>query len=327
MDMVSYPTMILNHAIVYRQRGMSSSSRRRWPGRGQFGRWILLLSLAMSLAGGSSALAAGQGSIQQDAERKLVTLSDGQGQLTLRLNYYGRCVLDQVIVRGREVEATSGVDSGISLAGHWITTQSDLATPRVAISKDTLTVTQIVFGQPGSEIQESWQFTVKADRIVWRITRNYSKATTLEDSAFPEWDFRTMATWTGGMLDDGGVVWNKYLETPNATYGAHAGAVTFWNREQHDGLRISATLPKELHGTVRFSHQKNDVFSFNFVASDGELKPKHDLRRFLGDRQDLWAPFPAGAGEVSGEFALQALDYDQAYNRGNFQGLDGGSVR
>ena len=32
-----------------------------------------------------------------------------------------------------------------------------------------------------------------------------------------------MTTWTGGMLDDGGVAWNKYLETPNATYGAHAG--------------------------------------------------------------------------------------------------------
>ena len=81
------------------------------------------------------------------------------------------------------------------------------------------------------------------------------------------------------MLDDGGVVWNKYLETPNATYGAHAGTVTFWNREQRDCLRIVPTLPKDQYGTVRFSHQTNDIFSFNYVVSGKELKPKHDLSR------------------------------------------------
>ena len=80
-----------------------------------------------------------------------------------------------------------------------------------------------------------------------------------------------MTTWTGGMLDDGGVAWNKYLETPNATYGAHADAVTFWNREQGDCLRIqrvslltsAATQAKDKgsrfggrpHMAMRFSHQ------------------------------------------------------------------------
>ena len=287
----------------------------------------MFLWLAIKLAGASAALAAGPGSILQDAGRKLVTLTDGQGQLTLRLNYDGRCVLDQVIVSGREVAAESGVASGICLDGHWFTTKTGMVTPHVASSKGILTVTQIVFGPPGSEVQESWQFTVQSNRIVWRITRNYARATTLDDAAFPEWDFRSLSTWTGGLLDNGGVVWNKYLETPNATYGAHAGTVTFWNREQHDVLRIRAKLPKAQFGAVRFSHQQNDVCSFNFVASGEELKPKHDLCRFLPDRQDLWAPFPAGAGEVSAEFALQALDYDQAYNRGTFQGLDGGSIR
>lgn len=55
--------------------------------------------------------------IHLDAEQKLVTLSDGQGQLALRLNYNGGCVLDQVIVRGREVAAESGVASGIRVGG------------------------------------------------------------------------------------------------------------------------------------------------------------------------------------------------------------------
>ena len=275
----------------------------------------------------ATALFANQGTISLDAERKLITLVDGQGQLALRLNYDDRCVLDQVIVRGREVAANSGVSSGICTDGHWFTTQSNIPAPTIASRNDTLTVTGIRFGQPGNEVGETWKFTVLADRIAWQITRKYSKAAMLDDAAFPEWDFRSMSAWTGGMLDNGGVVWNKYLETPNATYGAHAGAVTFWNRAANDCLRITPTLQTGQSGTVRFSHQPNDIFSFNYVANDEELKPKHDLRRYLSDRQDLWSPFPVSAGEVSVEFTLQALAYDQAYDRGTFVGLAGGDIR
>ena len=305
---------------------MPATRESKVPGRSQFGHWIVFW-LAVWLAGCSSVLASGQGTIHLDAERKLVTLADGQGQMVLRLNYDDRCVLDQVIVRGREVAAESGVVSGIRVDGQWFTTSSNRFTPRVLIEKNRLTVTGIVFGKLGSEIHETWQFTVLADRIVWRITRKYSTKTTLEDTAFPEWDFANMSTWTGGMLDNGGVIWNKYLETPNATYGAHAGAVTFWNREQHDCLRIVPTLPRDQSGAVRFSHQPNDSFSFNYVVSSEALKTKHDLSHYLSDRQDLWTPFPTEPGEVSVEFTLQALDYNEVYNRGAFQGLDGGDIR
>jgi hypothetical protein len=267
--------------------------------------------LATCLLGGVDAHAAGTGNIQQDAEHKLVTISDGQGQLSLRLNYDGRCVLDQVVVRGRQVAAKSGVSSGILVGSHWFNTQAGITTPQVSVSRHGLTVSPIVFGPPGGTVRESWRFTVEADRILWRIERTYSSPTTLEDAAFPEWDFSNRATWTGGLLDNGGVVWNKYLETPNATYGAHAGTVTFWNREQHDGLRIAAQLPPRESAAMRFSHQANDEFSFHFLASETELTPKHDLCRFLPDRQDLWAPFPVGANEVTADFVLQAVDYDR----------------
>ena len=312
---------------VRRRPARPSPRERKAPGRSPSGRRIVFLLLAAWWAGGASVLASAQGTIHQDAERKLVTLADGQGQLALRLNYDGRCVLDQVTVRGREVAAESGVASGLRVDGQWFTTRTGVATPAVAVGKDAVTVTGIVFGPPGGEVRETWKFTVQADGIVWRITRKYSTHATLEDAAFPEWDFSSLSTWTGGMLDDGGVVWNKYLKTPNATYGAHAGTVTFWNREQGDGLRIAPTLPKNQYGTVRFSHQTNNIFSCNYVVSGEVLKPKHHLARYLSNRQDLWAPFEVGVGEVSVEFSLQALDYDRACNRGVFPGLNGGSIR
>ncbi len=112
-------------------------------------RWIGLLLLATGLVNCVTVLTAGPGTIYQDAERKLVTLTDGQGQLVLRLNYGGRCVLDQVIVRGREVAAESGVASGICLDGQWFTTRDGIAAPSVAISQNMLIVSGIVFGPPG----------------------------------------------------------------------------------------------------------------------------------------------------------------------------------
>ena len=290
-------------------------------------RFFNILILAGASLTATSALADGQGTIHQDAANKTVTLSDGKGGLQLRLNYDGRCVLDQVTVLGRQVVADSGVASGILADGHWRTTRAGLATPKILIAKNVLTVKNISFGKPGAEIQETWRFTVQADGITWQINRRYPDAIRLEDAAFPEWDFGSLSTWTGGLLGNGGVVWNKYLETPNATYGAHADTVTFWNRQQHDCLRIVPRLSKDQNGAVRFSHQTNNVFSFNYVVSGAELKPKHELTRFLAHRQDLWAPFNAGPGEVSVEFTLQALHYDDLCNRGTFRGLDGESIR
>ena len=309
--------------------GPQPASRRAGHARSQ-NRWRYFsrfLATVAGLVGGATCLLASPGTIHMDAVRKQVTLVDGQGQLALRLNYDGRCIVDQVVVRGREVAAASGVHTGVCQAGRWFTTLAAMPAPSVAISRNTLTVTGICFGRPGSEVRETWKFTVRPADIGWQITRKYSAATTLADAAFPAWDFRRQSTWTGGLLDNGGVVWSKYLDTPNATYGAHAGAVTFWNRAANDCLRITPALPPGQFGTVRFSHQPDDVFTFNYAASDRELQPNHDLRRYLPDRQDLWAPFPVPAGEVRVAFTLQALAYDQAYDRGTFAGLNGGDIR
>jgi len=158
---------------VCRQCGIPPSHERRAPGRSQFDCWTGFLLLAAWLVSGASVLAVEHAAIHQDAERKLVTLADGQGQLVLRLNYDGRCVLDQVIVRGRQVAAESGVSDGMLVDGQWLTTRSGIPTPKVVVGKDTLAVKDIVFGKPGNEIRETWKFTVRPDRIVWRITRRY----------------------------------------------------------------------------------------------------------------------------------------------------------
>jgi hypothetical protein len=306
------------------------------------------------------------GTILQDAAHKVVTMADAGSNLVLRLNCDGQCLLEQVIVRGRQVVAPrTGVCSAILASNHWFTTRSGVPSPKVAVSRNHVTVRDILYGGSGVRVNETWTFTVQPDRIDWQIDRDYLSGGQLDDTYFPGWDFQSMSTWTGGMLDDGGVAWNKYLETPNATYGAHAGAVTFWNRQKSDCLRITSASPSKVgrtvsstsgegqraptsgtssdhrgalgtarptgeplgHMAMRFSHQPSGIEAVAFSVTGTELQPKHDLRRFHPSRQDLWAPFEAAPDKISAKYTLQALDYDEAYSRGTFQGLNGRSIR
>jgi len=264
--------------------------------------------------------------IRHDARQKLVTLCDGSGQLTLRLNYGAGCMLDQVRVRGREVIADTGVHTGVQLGDDWFTSKTAKET-EVEVGATTVTASGIRFGDAAHEVQETWSFTTLPDQIVWKITRRYAAGGNVEDMAFPGWDFSNLSTWTGGILDNGGVVWNRYLDQENATYGGHFETVTFWNAGSNDCLRITPRLAAHLNGAGRFSHQRDGTFSFNYSISEQPREPRHALNRFLGDRQDLWKPCPVPASEVSVEFSLQALEYDKAYDRGTFAGLDGRNVR
>lgn len=285
--------------------------------------FVVLLSGVSLLAG---AAAASPGMISADPSGRIITVSDNQSNLVLRLNLEQGCKLDSVVVRGRQVLAPgSGVSSGIKVSNQWFTSAVTVSPPKVRVNNHTVTVSGIRYGGGGIDADETWRFAVRGDGVEWRIRRRYLSGGSLEDSGLPVWEFAAMNTWTGGMLDNGGVAWNRYLETPNATLGMHAAGVTFWNRTSDDALRISARTAKE-QTALRFSHQPAGTELAVFSVTRDELRPRHDLRRFLSDRQDVWAPFTVAPGEVSITYTLQALDYARAYDRGRFAGLDGTSI-
>ncbi len=63
-------------------------------------------------------------------------MADAGSNLVLRLNYDGRCLLDRVIVRGREVVAPeTGVCSAIQVSNQWFTTRSGIPAPKVTIAE------------------------------------------------------------------------------------------------------------------------------------------------------------------------------------------------
>jgi hypothetical protein len=271
---------------------------------------------------------ADQGGIQHNPAKKFVTVSDADGSLVVRLSYDGQCVLDRVGVRGREViAAKTGVSSGVKVGDKWYTARSLAKAPRVSVTDAGVTVDDIDFGGDGVHVNETWVLEVRPYEIVWTIRRRYLSGGTVEDTCIPSWEFAEMSTWTGALLDNGGVAWCRFLDTPEATYGAHTGPVTFWNRENNACLRITPQIQAEDNVAVRFSRRPGDGLTFCHSVTGEKRVPKHQLRRFLPDRQDVWAPLEISPSEISVRYRLQALDYKQAYDRGTFVHFDGDSIR
>src|SRR5262249_15000226 len=145
--------------------------------------------------------------VEHDQQNKQVTLSDAGHNLVLRLNYDGKCILDQVNVGGRQVvngevnsTAGGGVFSAIKLGDEWFDSRMCISTPQISTTSNTVSVTGIRFGAAAMEVSETWRFTVESDRIVWRVDRTYETSGTMEDTCFPRWDFLSMSTWTGALL-------------------------------------------------------------------------------------------------------------------------------
>ena len=266
--------------------------------------------------------------VAHDPAHQTITIADSPRDLTLRLRYDARCVLDQVRVGGRNVVATnSGAWTGVKVGGQWYTTRQNMGTPKVSTTEDTATISGILCSGGGTQFKETWNFTAGEDRILWRIEREYLNGGLVEDVGFAGWDFAGMSTWTGALLGQGGVAWCKLFDQPNATYGVHAGEVTLWNRGEPACLRITPGNPAGGHVATRFSRQPDGVFSLTHALSGDRLMPQHGQARFLRDRQDGWAPWTVRPGAVVTEYTLQALDYQRAYDRGTFAFFNGSSIR
>ena len=286
----------------------------------------LIFILASGVLHAQPIAAAGGGTIEQDAAAQTVTMADAHGNLKIRLNYHDCCFLDHVMVDGRETVApVTGVASGILVGGQWSTTRSGIAAPHVRVAGNVVDVDGIAFAAGGVSVREEWRFTVKAAGIDWRIRRSYPSGALIEDTMLPGWDFADMDTWTGGILNTGGVAWGHLLGN-YSSYGAHANAVTFWKPGQRDALRVTTAPSAGFHIASRFTRQPSGIFSYVQSAASRQITTKHGLRRFLGAGADLWAPITIQPDTMVVDMKIQAVDYAKEYGRGEMKGIDGAAA-
>lgn len=265
--------------------------------------------------------------IVQDRTHQSIVLSDATGHLKMRLHYGAGCYLDKIIVNGTEVTGSgSVVYSGIRIDSQLFSSQAPLAAPDVSVQGDSVVVDHIRYGNKAFPVEERWVFRVGKDDITWRILRRYSAQGTIEENDFPCWQFNTMATWDGALLDNGGVAWNRLLGQPGDTYGSHVGTLTCWNKSNSNCFRITPSGPRPVYRTATFSHEKSGRWSVVQSASDRPVGTRFGLRRFLTTGKPVFDPLSVEKQEAVVTYKLQALRYDSLYNRGIFNGIDGKAV-
>ncbi len=271
-------------------------------------------------------VATAQLQIQHDSKNQTINIQDKKGTLFLKINYRNKCVIDYVKTNDiSSILSSRGVFSAVKLEGMWFATDSGIPVPKIAAEPNRIIISDILFGKDNSKISERWTFQSFDDYVDWTIERTYPGGMSLEDTGFPQWTFSGMDTWTGALTGTGGVAWCRLFDKPDASFGNHTGEVTFWNREKRASLSIDPVAHAGLQMAVRFSRQPDNSFTLNYTASEEKLRTKHFLSRFIIDRQDIWDAFDV-RGKAIVTYRLKALNYETAFYRGEFPGLNGESV-
>ncbi|WP_245834601.1 alpha-L-rhamnosidase-related protein [Mucilaginibacter lappiensis] len=254
-------------------------------------------------------------------------ISTPDKKLSLVVVYSSGYVIKQLRIKGQNVLSPAGIYTGIKTKDKAFFSNGKSAGVKLTKDNGVIKLSGLKYGNNGITINETWEFRLVDDKIRWNITREYGNSTGLEDMAMPQYNFANMSVWKGGILDNGGMVWCKYLKQVDDTYGVHTGGVTFWNAESGNALRISTKIDKGYHIATKYSHSAKNEFTCTQYVTDSSLSQRYNLSRFVSGKADIFAPFEVKKATVKLEVDLQYIDYFKAYSRGKLPGIDAVAVR
>lgn len=266
--------------------------------------------------------------LSAEESNKVFRVEDGSGKLSFLIDYSQGCFIKELLVNGRNVLSKEGVNTFVQMANGCFSSARTLKQVVLKSKKNVCKVQNIQYGGDGVTIDENWSFTPAANHVIWRIERTYSSDATLEDMGFPAWNFKSLTTWKGGILDNGGMVWCKYLSGENATYGVHTSGVTYWEPNLGDALRVSMeNTDSTVYSGAAYSHKSGSIFSCRQYVADTPLKQRYNLSRSVGSYKDVFMPLSVKAGTEIVTLKLEYQDYDAVYSRGDLKGVDEKAVR
>ncbi len=266
-------------------------------------------------------------SIKQNIAAKTVNLTDGSGKLTIRINYSGGCTIDQLLLNGKNKLAPSGAFSAIKPNRELFSSRISGSQPGIRFTDKMLTFDNISFGDSALLVTEKWKFIPELNGIRWEIIRQYDRSGIVDDIAMPVWNFTNLSVWKGGILNNGGMVWCKYLNNRFDALGMHTNGATFWNPKSGDGLRIVSTVPTGDFIASKFFHGVADEFSFAQYVTSQELQPRYKLNRFVNGKADVFAPFLVSKESVNINILITPIDYNHEFPTGKLPGIDAAAVR
>ena len=265
--------------------------------------------------------------INNDPANKIVIIGDESGKLTLRLNYSKGCFIDELNLNGKNTLAPSGIFTSIKSGDKLFSSVSSDYQKIKELSANRISIDCITFGDSVQRVTEKWVFTTDKTGIRWEIIRSCDHEEIVEDMALPVWNFSGLSVWKGGILNNGGMVWCKYLKNRSDAFGVHTNGVTFWNPELDNCLRITASAASDKYIASKFYHGLKDEFSFSQYLTNEELRPRFKLNRFVNGNKDVFAPFRVFNKPDTMRLLLSVVNYDLAFPAGRLPGIDASAVR
>lgn len=266
--------------------------------------------------------------VRADDSKKLFRIEDEEKKISCLVDYSQGCFIQELQVNGRNVLSPGGVQTFVQVGDNSFSSAKTLKPVELKYKKNVYLIQNIQYGTDELTINEIWSFTPMKDHIIWRIERQYSSDAILEDMGFPMWSFKALNTWKGGILDNGGMVWCKYLNGENATYGVHTPGVTYWEPELGDALRISMeNADTTSYLGAAYSNKAGMIFTCRQYVADAPLKQRYNLSRSLGNLKDVFQPLFVKKGTETVTLKLEYQDYNAVYSRGDLKGMNENAVR
>ncbi|MBE7178375.1 MAG: hypothetical protein INR69_18385 [Mucilaginibacter polytrichastri] len=288
---------------------------------------ILLCFLFVVTQPAQSAFCATRTGIQIDHATKKVTIGVPDESLALVIDYSSGCVVRQLKIKGENTLSPLGIYSGVEIGKNTFSS-GDTSSKVTAIEMPGgVTLSGIRYGDGLLTVSEIWTFRLVGNKITWAIRREYSDGAELNDLAFPKWNFQDLNIWKGGILNNGGMVWCKYLAHVNDTYGVHTGGVTFWNAGSGNALAIRVRGEDGDAVAAKYSHGPGGEFVFTSLLTDTLLRQRYNLSRFVSGKTDVFSPVKIKRGVKTMHLELAYENYFQTYSPGSLPGIDAAAVR
>jgi hypothetical protein len=262
------------------------------------------------------------------AADKVITF--GNKKIKLTLDYNNKANISSLNVNGENViESNTGIYSQIKTSTNTYSSLALLSAPKISVTKNTIKISEISYGDKNIVINETWKFIILANDIKFDINRNVSKPFMVEEASLPTFIFNNINTWEGAYQGYGGLAWFYLFNEKLATYGVHTNSSRFWNSKTGNGLKVSVDEKKQ-KVAMKYSRTNDDKLSYSITVSDKEMIPRFDSgtnrKRFIRQRTDVWAPFNMQSGNTTESITLSYFDFNAEFGRGKFVGVNGQQV-
>lgn len=312
--------------------------------------WLLILTFILP-----AILPLNAQPIQVHPQTGSIALQTPDGTLSMSIAYKKGCFVQTLIVNNTPVALEKGIFTGLQTEDTQDLSSASLNRPTIRSTDTTVVISGIQLANKtnhlSSGVHENWTFTVRKDKILWKIDRFYPDKLIAQSVFFPQWNFKDLTFWKAGIISNGGVVWIKYLKNPQDTYGVHAGGTIFWNGASGSSLSIqpvakhfypAAASDTQNHSqtsaavtsmaiapaiATSYSHSAQNGLTVTSYVSPLPLQQHYGLDRFVGGKSDVFAPFEMGPGKLSVTYELRSGNYFKQYNRGELTIIDATAVR